>query len=68
MAERYFQHTFPNGLTLLCEKMSGVQRTRTATMARHAGAAQRNGTGGLSTSFKETRWPSATTSTPSETG
>lgn len=25
MAERYFQHTFENGLTLLVEKMSGVQ-------------------------------------------
>jgi predicted Zn-dependent peptidase len=25
LAERYFQHTFPNGLTLLCEKMPGVQ-------------------------------------------
>ena len=25
MPERYFQHTFPNGLTLLAEKMSGVQ-------------------------------------------
>jgi predicted Zn-dependent peptidase len=25
LAERYFQHTFANGLTLLCEKMPGVQ-------------------------------------------
>ena len=25
MAERYFQHTFPNGLTLLGEKMPGMQ-------------------------------------------
>ena len=25
MSERYFQHTFPNGLTLLIEKMPGVQ-------------------------------------------
>lgn len=25
MPERYFQHTFPNGLTLLAEKMPGVQ-------------------------------------------
>ena len=25
MAERYFQHTFPNGLTLLAEKMPGMQ-------------------------------------------
>jgi predicted Zn-dependent peptidase len=25
LAERYFQHTFPNGLTLLAEKMPGMQ-------------------------------------------
>ena len=25
LSERYFQHTFPNGLTLLAEKMAGVQ-------------------------------------------
>jgi predicted Zn-dependent peptidase len=25
LPERYFQHTFPNGLTLLAEKMAGVQ-------------------------------------------
>ncbi len=25
MAERYFQHTYPNGLTLLAEKMPGMQ-------------------------------------------
>src|SRR5215213_1674442 len=25
LAERYYQHTFRNGLTLLCEKMPGVQ-------------------------------------------
>lgn len=25
MAERYFQHTFPNGLTLLAERMPGMQ-------------------------------------------
>lgn len=25
LGERYFQHTFPNGLTLLCEKMPGMQ-------------------------------------------
>src|SRR3954452_5516757 len=25
MPERYFQHTFPNGLTLLVERMPGVQ-------------------------------------------
>ena len=25
MSDRYFQHTFPNGLTLLAEKMAGVQ-------------------------------------------
>ncbi len=25
MAEQYLQHTFPNGLTLLCEKMPGMQ-------------------------------------------
>ena len=25
MSDRYFQHTFPNGLTLLVEKMPGVQ-------------------------------------------
>jgi predicted Zn-dependent peptidase len=38
LAERYFQHTFANGLTLLCEKMPVVQ---SAAMALHldAGAA-----------------------------
>lgn len=25
MSESYFQHTFPNGLTLLCERMAGVR-------------------------------------------
>ncbi|MDB5304370.1 MAG: hypothetical protein JWM97_1919, partial [Phycisphaerales bacterium] len=25
MAERYFQHTFPNGLTLLGERMPSMQ-------------------------------------------
>ena len=32
MGERYFQHTFENGLTLLCEKMAGVQSAAMAIL------------------------------------
>ena len=38
MPERYFQHTFPNGLTLLGEKMPGMQ-SGAMTLLIPAGAA-----------------------------
>jgi predicted Zn-dependent peptidase len=38
LSERYFQHTFPNGLTLLVEKMPGVQ-SGAMTFLLDAGAA-----------------------------
>jgi predicted Zn-dependent peptidase len=38
LAERYYQHTFPNGLTLLCEKMPAVQ-SAAMTLQITAGAA-----------------------------
>jgi predicted Zn-dependent peptidase len=38
LAERYFQHTFPNGLTLLGEKMPGMQ-SAAMTLLIAAGAA-----------------------------
>ncbi|HVT87871.1 MAG TPA: pitrilysin family protein [Tepidisphaeraceae bacterium] len=38
LGERYFQHTFPNGLTLLCEKMPGMQ-SAAMTLLLPAGAA-----------------------------
>jgi predicted Zn-dependent peptidase len=38
LADRYFQHTFANGLTLLCEKMPGVQ-SAAMTLLLPAGAA-----------------------------
>lgn len=38
MAERYFQHTFPNGLTLLAEKMPAMQ-SAAMTLLLPAGAA-----------------------------
>jgi predicted Zn-dependent peptidase len=38
LAERYYQHTFPNGLTLLCEKMPVVQ-SAAMTLELGAGAA-----------------------------
>ena len=38
MAERYYQHTFPNGLTLLGERMSGVQ-SAAMTLLVDAGSA-----------------------------
>jgi predicted Zn-dependent peptidase len=38
LAERYFQHTFANGLTLLCEKMPVVQ-SAAMTLQLNAGAA-----------------------------
>lgn len=37
MAERYFQHTFPNGLTLLAEQMPGMQSAAMTLMLK-AGA------------------------------
>jgi predicted Zn-dependent peptidase len=37
LAERYFQHTFDNGLTLLCEKMPGMQ-SAAMTLLLPAGA------------------------------
>src|SRR2546429_2957030 len=38
LPERYFQHTFPNGLTLLGEKMPGMQ-SAAMTLLVAAGAA-----------------------------
>jgi predicted Zn-dependent peptidase len=38
LAERYYQHTFPNGLTLLCEKMPAVQ-SAAMTLQLSAGSA-----------------------------
>jgi len=38
LSERYFQHTFPNGLTLVCEKMPGMQSAAMTLLVPAGGA------------------------------
>ncbi len=49
MPERYFQHTFSNGLTLLCEKMPGVQSAAMAIQLVAGAAGDPPGKSGCAT-------------------
>ena len=49
MADRYFQHTFANGLTLLGEKMPGMQSAAMTLLVPAGAAGDPNNAGGVAT-------------------
>ena len=49
MADRYFQHTFPNGLTLLGEKMPGMQSAAMTLLVPAGASADPDGASGIGT-------------------
>jgi predicted Zn-dependent peptidase len=49
VAERFFQHTFPNGLTLLAEQMAGVQSAAMTVLVPAGSASDPADRGGSST-------------------
>lgn len=53
LPQRFYQHTFPNGLTLLCETMAGVQSAAMTLILPAGSAGDPVGRGGSSTVLSE---------------